>query len=398
MSARTLLASVTSDPSRPLRQGPYRSPLRDERLAAWLGAALGVLFSVCFLTGLFSHLHQNPVSWLPVPARPVGLYRVTQGLHVASGIASLPVLLAKLWVVWPRLLSRPSFRHISGLVERLGIVVLVGGGIFMVFSGVANIALWYPWPFSFRAAHFWTAWMTMGGILAHVGAKLTPSRLALRRRRHRPALATADAALGTTAESDHDGLTRRGFLATVGAASGALTLVTVGQTVPALAPFALLAPRDPRDRPINRTAAMAGVGEVDAASEYVLSVEGRVGRPLHMSMADLAGLPASEARLPITCVEGWSFSALWQGVRLPDLLALAEAPDDAEVQVESLEREGAFRASFVNRLQARDRDTLLATHLDGEVLTPDHGYPLRLIGPDRPGVNQTKWVTRLVVM
>ena len=80
-----------------------------------------------------------------------------------------------------------------------------------------------------------------------------------------------------------------------------------------------------------------------------------------------------------------------------DVLTLAEVPDDAEVQVESLEREGAFRTSFVNHLQARDRDTLLATHLDGEVLTPDHGYPLRLIGPDRPGVNQTKWVTRLVV-
>lgn len=398
MSARTLLAYVTSDPSRPLRQGRYRSPLRDERLAAWLGAALGVLFSVCFLTGLFSHVHQNPVSWLPVPARPAGLYRVTQGLHVASGIASLPVLLAKLWVVWPRLLSRPSFRHVSGLVERLGIVVLVGGGIFMVFSGIANIALWYPWPFSFRSAHFWMAWMTMGGILAHVGAKLTPSRLALRRRRHRPALAAADAALDTTAESDHDGLTRRGFLATVGAASGVLTMVTVGQTVPALAPFALLAPRDPRDRPINRTAAMAGVGEVDVASGFVLSVEGRVGRPLHLSMADLAALPASEARLPITCVEGWSFSALWRGIRLRDLLALAEAPDDAEVKVESLEREGAFRTSLVNHLQAEDRDTLLATHLDGEVLTPDHGYPLRLIGPDRPGVNQTKWVTRLVVM
>ncbi|MBA2438822.1 MAG: molybdopterin-dependent oxidoreductase, partial [Acidimicrobiia bacterium] len=55
------------------------------------------------------------------------------------------------------------------------------------------------------------------------------------------------------------------------------------------------------------------------------------------------------------------------------------------------------RTSFVNSVQAHDRDTLLATHLDGEVLTLDHGYPLRLIGPDRPGVNQTKWVTRLVV-
>jgi DMSO/TMAO reductase YedYZ molybdopterin-dependent catalytic subunit len=52
----------------------------------------------------------------------------------------------------------------------------------------------------------------------------------------------------------------------------------------------------------------------------------------------------------------------------------------------------------VNHVQAQDTDTLLATHLDGRPLSPDHGYPLRLIGPDRPGVNQTKWVTRVVVL
>lgn len=120
-------------------------------------------------------------------------------------------------------------------------------------------------------------------------------------------------------------------------------------------------------------------------------------RPLRLTLDELAALPAHEARLPIACVEGWSFSAPWRGLRLRDLLALAGAAEDAEVQVESLEDEGAFRTSFVNSVQAHDRDTLLATHLDGEVLTLDHGYPLRLIGPDRPGVNQTKWVTRLVV-
>jgi DMSO/TMAO reductase YedYZ molybdopterin-dependent catalytic subunit len=40
---------------------------------------------------------------------------------------------------------------------------------------------------------------------------------------------------------------------------------------------------------------------------------------------------------------------------------------------------------------------LLALEVEGEVLHLDHGYPARLIGPNRPGVMQTKWVTRLVV-
>ena len=81
---------LTTDPDLSLHQHAYRSALRDERLAAILGASLGILFSVCFVTGLYSHLHQHPLSWLPVPARPAGLYRITQGIHVSAGIASYP--------------------------------------------------------------------------------------------------------------------------------------------------------------------------------------------------------------------------------------------------------------------------------------------------------------------
>jgi hypothetical protein len=392
------IGAYTTDPDLPLRQHAYRSPLRDERLAAWLGASLGVLFSICFVTGLFSHLHQHPLSWLPVPARPAGLFRITQGLHVASGIASLPVLVAKLWVVWPRFVSFPPGRRIADAVERLGILALVTGGIFMVFSGVANIAQWYPWRFSFTASHYWTAWIVIGALVAHVGAKAPIIGRALGRRKHRPALAEADPVLGTTAEGRHDGLDRRSFLLTVAAASGVLTLTTVGQTLPGLRRLALLAPRDPADRPVNRSARNAGVVDAAASPDYRLRVVGRVATPLVFTLDQLRALPAQTAQLPIACVEGWSYSARWTGVRLRDLLRMAGAPAGALVHVESLEQHSPYSISAVNHGQAHDPDTLLATHLDGEVLSPDHGYPLRLIGPGRPGVNQTKWVTRVVVL
>ena len=380
--------SVTTDPSGPLRQGRYRSPLRDERLAAWLGIALAGLFAVCFVTGAYSHLHQHPVDWLPVPPRPAGLYRVTQGLHVAAGIASLPVLLAKLWVVWPRLVAWPPFRQVADVVERAGLVVLVAGGVFMVFSGVANIAQWYPWRFSFTASHYWVAWATVGATVAHAGAKWALTGDALRRRRAGPA----------PGEPAAPGMSRRGFLGTVAAASGVLTAVTAGQAFPPLRRLALLAPRDPADRPINRSAANAGVVAAAGSPGYRLAVDGNVARPLTLSLPELSALATRDAGLPIACVEGWSWSGRWRGVPLRDLLELAGAPAGAQVRVESMEREGAWRSSFVNRAQARDPDTLLATHLDGEVLSLDHGYPLRLIGPGRPGVNQTKWVHRLVVL
>jgi len=397
---------LTTDADQPLRQGAYQSSLRDERLAAYLGASLGILFTVCFVTGLYSHLQQHPQSWLPIPARPAGLYRLTEGIHVAAGIASVPVLVAKLWLVWPRFVALPAVKGFSHLVERIGLLPLVGGGIFMVFSGVANIAQWYPWRFSFTASHFWIAWVTMGALIAHVGAKWLIARRALTRPSRRPALAEADPVLGTSADGaaqpGGSGLTRRGLLGSVAAASGLLTLTTVGQTFSPLRRLALLAPRDPgvgpQGYPVNRGSANAGVRDLARSPDYRLVVDGRVATPLSLDRGQLLSLPAHDTRLPIACVEGWSYSADWKGVRVRDLLAMAGAEPDRTILVESLEPRGAYRTSTLNPGQAADRDTLLATHLDGDELALDHGFPCRLIAPNRAGVLQTKWVTRVTVL
>ncbi len=393
----------TTDLDQPLRQGPYRSALRDERLAAILGSSLGILFSVCFLTGLYSHLQQNPLTWLPIPSRPAGLYRFTQGLHVATGIASVPVLIAKLWLVWPRFVAFPVAKRASNLIERIGLFPLVAGGIFMTFSGVANIAQWYPWRFSFTASHYWMAWVTMGAIVAHVGAKWGIARRALTRPSRRPALAAADPVLETSAEeAGTAGLSRRGLLTTVAAASGILTLTTIGQTINPLRRLALLAPRDPatgpQGRPVNRGAANAGVVDLARSPAYRLEISGKVARPTSLTLDQLRALPTHDTVLPIACVEGWSFSAPWSGVRIRDLLAMAGAEPDRTILIESLEPRGIYRTSTLNSGQAADRDTLLATALDGEPLALDHGFPCRLIAPNRPGVLQTKWVTKVVVL
>jgi DMSO/TMAO reductase YedYZ molybdopterin-dependent catalytic subunit len=369
----------------------FRSALHDERTAAWLGLALGVSFMVCFATGVWSHLQQNPPSWFDPVARPAGLYRVTQGLHVATGIASIPLLLAKLWVVYPKLYERPAFTSAASLLERVSIVPLVGGGIFMLFTGFANINLWYPWPFNFRAAHYWVAWVTIGALVMHVGAKFAITRRAL-------TSPTEDVVGAVPAAEAPD---RRAFLALVGVAVGGLTLLTVGQTVWPLRRLALLAPRrpdsGPQGFPVNRSAVAAGV--VDSAQDpaYRLVVEGNVRRPLELSLDDLRALPQRSATLPIACVEGWSASRTWRGVAVRVLLDRAGAPSDARVRVHSLQQRLAYASSDLDPGQACDRDTLLALEVEGEVLHLDHGYPVRLIGPNRPGVMQTKWVTRLVV-
>jgi DMSO/TMAO reductase YedYZ molybdopterin-dependent catalytic subunit len=190
-------------------------------------------------------------------------------------------------------------------------------------------------------------------------------------------------------------LSRRGFLRATYATTAAATAVTVGQTVSPLRDVSVLSPRVPDSGPpgipVNRTSADAKIVVPD---DFRLVVAGP--RPLSLTLAELRALPQHEVRLPIACVEGWSAMATWSGVRVRDLCDLAGIPHGERVRVESLEQRGSYRSSVLDSWHARDSLTLLALRLRGEELAPDHGYPLRLIAPDRPGVLQTKWVHKLV--
>ncbi len=71
-----------------LRSAPREtSHLRSAAVAARVGRWLGICFGVAFLTGLVSHYAQNPTQPIPFPTSPSWGYRVTQGLHVTTGIA-----------------------------------------------------------------------------------------------------------------------------------------------------------------------------------------------------------------------------------------------------------------------------------------------------------------------
>lgn len=374
----------------PLKQGAFTSRLHSQTTAAWLGLALGISFTICFATGVLSHMIQQPPGWFTWPARPAGLYRISQGFHVATGIAAIPLLLAKLWTVFPRLFSWPPVENVAHALERLSLLPLVGGSVFLLMSGLNNIALWYPWEFFFPAAHYWAAWITIGALVVHIGAKASITASVLRKRAPEPDLPT-----------EPGGMTRRGFLATVAGAAGLVTVATVGQTIRPLRSLSVLAPRDPaigpQGFPVNKTARSARVTEIATDPSWRLAVQGRVDHPLSLSLAELQAMDQREVTLPIACVEGWSASARWKGVPLNDLLRLAGAPGEAEVTAESLQPRGLFRKSELNRLHAADRDTLVALEVNGEPLHLEHGFPARIIGPNRPGVMQTKWLDKLVV-
>ncbi len=233
-----------------------------------LGIALGLAFTTCFLTGLVSHAHQHPPSWFDLPTRPAGLYRVTQSLHVATGIASIPLLLAKLWTVFPLFWKRPAVAGVAHALERLSLAPIVAGSVFLLFTGTINIAYWYsPMTFFFTAGHYWAAWLTIGALIVHVGAKSSITRLALSAR----------------------------------------------------APAAVVPDRGPQGYPVNKAFSATGIAAEDVdAGRFTLTVDGNVAEPLRLTLEDLRQLPQYETTLPIQCVEGWSYSARWRGVRVRD--------------------------------------------------------------------------------
>ncbi|HET6297983.1 MAG TPA: molybdopterin-dependent oxidoreductase [Kribbella sp.] len=377
----------------------FASPLHHPRVATVIGRWLGIAVTICFLTGLFSHFQQVTPGWLHIPSRPSSLYRVTQGLHVLTGTVSVPLLLAKLWTVYPKLFAKlpwpPSRKALGMVFERLSIAVLVAAMALELFIGFLNTLQWYPWPFPFKETHYALAWIIVGALLVHLAVKLP---LITANWRRTPADRTPVPTTTDSLPPAITGLSRRGLFRTVAGAGALIGITSVGQSVPAFGPVAVLAPRKPnvgpQGLPVNRTAKDAGVSAVDA--DWRVTVMGP--QQLSYSLDQLRELPQNRSALPIACVEGWSQGAHWEGIRIRDLLKLCGAPEGSRLRVVSMEKGGFYATSELPAQFAEDPLTLLALRLNGSELALDHGFPARIIAPNRPGVLQTKWVHRLEVI
>ena len=379
----------------------FSSPLRSTAVTARVGRVLGIAFVVCFITGLLSHYQYHPWTWLPIPGAPAWSYRLTQGVHVITGTACIPLILIKLWSVFHRLFAWPAVRSLPHALERLSVAVLVSTSVLQLATGFLNILQFYPWPWDFVKVHYWLSWIIIGSLALHVAIQLPAIRAGLSEpiwRRTRPPTDPGGGPDGTrgTEPAGMPGPTRRGVLIAAGGGVGLVAITTVGQVIPALEPVALLAPRrpsaGPQNLPVNNTAQSAGVIQKARSADYRLTVDGP--SLYELSLAELEALPTTHRVLPIACVEGWSRTAHWDGPTLLELVERAGGSDSSAITVVSLQKGGYDRSSLTG---SQLRGALLATHLNGERLSVDHGYPARLIAPDRSGVLQTKWITRIEV-
>jgi DMSO/TMAO reductase YedYZ molybdopterin-dependent catalytic subunit len=398
----------------PFRADFWRSPLRGRWLTSVLGLVLLIGLPIVALTGLLSNdayqpqLGDNLVGvglsrldfhLIPWPTHPSWLYAFTQGMHVTIGLALVPVLLAKLWSVIPRLFEWPPIRSPAHALERLSLLVLVGSALFEFITGIADIQYWVPWGFgfSFTPAHYYGGLLFIVAFTLHAAIKLPTMRQGLKLRRELAAVGTGpERPLASPAPLPMT-FSRRALLGTVGAGSLLLFVQGAGQAIGgAFRSLSFLGPRSrmgpgPNGFPINHPAAAAGLTLSDVDHRWRLTLSG--AHPVTLTRAELLAMPQYTYDLPIACVEGWSTTQRWTGVRLRDLAALAGVDGPATVQSVSVARTGGdFNQATLGHEQLADERTLLALRVNGVDLSLDHGYPARVIGPALPGVHCTKWV------
>jgi hypothetical protein len=394
-------------PRRPAWWPHFSSTLRSTAVTARLGLMLGIAVLTCFLTGLLSYFQYQPWEWLPPPASPVWGYRVTQGVHVATGTAAIPLVLVKLWSVYPNRFRWPPFRSVKRVIELITVALLVSATLVQLFTGFFNVLNWYPFQWDFVSVHYRLAYVVVGSVLLHVAVKLPDIVYGLQTKIAKGDVLTevpwnenpeSHSITGPLPPPVTPGLSRRGLLTATGAGIGVVVVTSVGQTLTPLEPIGLLAVRQPSKGPlgvpVDRTAEEADVIAAATAPDWTLKIMGP--QPYALTTAEVEELAVHEARFPVSCLQGWSVAAQWRGLRLLEVVERAGGSADSRVRVRSLEPAGFFNKSVIFGPQLSR--ALLATHLNGERLTVDHGYPLRLIAPNRAGAFNTKWLAAIEVL
>jgi len=154
---------------------------------------------------------------------------------------------------------------------------------------------------------------------------------------------------------------------------------------------------------------------------WELSIGGHVERPLKLSLDQIKARPATTLAVTLECAgngrarlsprplsQPWLNEAVgtaeWTGTRLGPLLAEAQPHDRAvEVVFTGIDRgiQGGIEQQYERSLSVADAmrdEVLLVWAINGEPLTPEHGFPLRLIVPGWYGMTQVKWLRSITVL
>jgi DMSO/TMAO reductase YedYZ molybdopterin-dependent catalytic subunit len=134
------------------------------------------------------------------------------------------------------------------------------------------------------------------------------------------------------------------------------------------------------------------VPDIDLAA-WTLEITGEVESPVTLDFEQLQALPSREVTTDIHCVTRWSrFDARFKGVHWSELARLVEPKPTANFAIAHAEH--GFTANVpIEALE--DENALVVYEADGEPLTPDHGFPVRLFIPSKYFWKSAKWLRRI---
>ena len=128
---------------------------------------------------------------------------------------------------------------------------------------------------------------------------------------------------------------------------------------------------------------------------FRLTVDGEVNNPISLSIADIQQMPLTSMTIRHVCVEGWAAIVQWGGIRLRDIIALAQ-PKANVGYVYFKSADGYYESWDI--ASSLHPQTLLAYQKNGQPLPIDNGAPLRLASPIKLGYKQSKWVTQITLV
>lgn len=132
-------------------------------------------------------------------------------------------------------------------------------------------------------------------------------------------------------------------------------------------------------------------------SKWDFRIFGLVAEPLRLTWEQLMALPRKTITADIHCVTRWSkLDTTWTGVPWQEVLKLVQVKPEATHLMEH--GEYGFTTNISLEILADDPDTMLAFEYDGKPLTPEHGYPLRMLVPSKYFWKSAKWLRGLEFM
>jgi len=138
-----------------------------------------------------------------------------------------------------------------------------------------------------------------------------------------------------------------------------------------------------------------GTQRVDLQTWH-LKIEGLFNKPISLTLDEIKALPRKIQMKNFICVEGWGLdNQKWEGVHLKEILSKVKVSPKAKFI--TFHAIGGQYKDSLSIEEALEPDTMLAYKLNGKNLSPDHGFPLRLIIPRMYAYKGVKWVERIVL-